>query len=178
MSNNIFLHSVRELKKVRSLTTAAMLLAVAVVLGIFSIPVTPAVKVSLASLAIQLAAALYGPAVGGIVGGLADLIQHFIRPTGPYFPGFTISGILSGLIFGLIYYRRPLELRRVIIANVLVSIPVNLFLNTYWLKLLYGNAYLALLPVRAVKELALLPVFIAAFFFLYQAVRRVLQRGQ
>lgn len=169
--------SARELKKVRSLTTAAMLLAVAVVLGIFSIPVTPSVKVSLATIAIQLTAALFGPAVAGISGGLADVIQHFIRPTGAYFPGFTISGILAGLIFGFFYYRRQPNLKRIIFANILVSIPVNLFLNTFWLKILYGSAYLALLPARAAKELILLPVFVVLVALLLRVAGGIKGQG-
>lgn len=165
--------SARELKNIRSLAMAAMLLGMAVVLGILSIPVTPSVRVSLATIAIQLVAALFGPVVGGITGGLADLIQYFIRPTGPYFPGFTISGVIAGVIFGLFYYRETPLLPRVILANVAVSVPVNIFLNTLWLKLLYGNAYLALLPARAVKELILLPIFIALVYFLLVFTKKI-----
>jgi hypothetical protein len=41
-----------------------------------------------------------------------------------------------------------------------------MLLNTYWLTLLYGNAYLVILPARIVKELILLPINVAMFWFM------------
>jgi len=87
-----------------------------------------------------------------------------VRPTGPFFPGFTISGILGGLIYGLVLYKRKITLPRVILANALVTVFVNMLLNTYWLTLLYGSAYMAIFPARIIKELILLPINVAIFY--------------
>ena len=45
---------------------------------------------------------LFGPGVGGAVGALSDILGYAVRPTGPYFPGFTVTAALSGVIFGLL----------------------------------------------------------------------------
>jgi len=96
-----------------------------------------------------------------------------VNPTGPFFPGFTISGFYGGLIYGMVLYKKPLSIKRVIAANTLVTILVNLLLNTYWLTLLYGNAYMALLPARIVKQVIMLPIEVILFY----AVARVLVKS-
>jgi ECF transporter S component (folate family) len=161
-----FAQSAKELKKTRSLAVAAMLLAIAVVLGFFSVQLTESIRISFTFLANELTGMLFGPVVGMLEGGLADIVNYMIKPTGPFFPGFTISGILGGLIYGMFLYKKPLTLRRIILTNSLVTVFVNMLLNTYWLTLLYGNAYLVILPARIVKELILLPINVAMFWFM------------
>ena len=40
----------------------------------------------------------YGPAATGCVGAVADIIKYMIRPSGPFFIGFTLNEFISGLI--------------------------------------------------------------------------------
>ena len=111
--------------------------------------------------------------VGSLIGALADILKYMVNPTGPFFPGFTISGFFGGLIYGMVLYKKPLSIKRIIIANTLVTVLVNLLLNTYWLTLLYGNAYMALLPARIVKQLIMLPIEVILFY----AVAKVLVKS-
>ena len=98
------------------------------------------------------------------MGGLADLLKYLVNPTGPFFPGFTISGICGGIIYGLVLYKKPLTVKRVILANLLVTVSVNIFLNTYWLTLLYGDAFLVLLPARILKQAVMMPIEVVLFY--------------
>ncbi len=161
----LFADSFQELKEVRTLAMAAMLLAIAVVLGFYTVQVTESLKIGFAYLPNELAGMMFGPTVGAIVGGTADVLKFLVNPTGPYFPGFTISGICGGLIYGCVLYKKPLQLWRVILANGLVTLLVNLGLNTYWVSLLYGNAFLVLLPARFVKQIVMLPMEVILFYF-------------
>lgn len=63
-------------------------------------------KIGLAFLPVYAAAYLYGPWIAAIVGGLGDLIGALIFPIGPYFPGFTLSCALTGVIFWAAFKRR------------------------------------------------------------------------
>lgn len=166
--------SFQELKNLKSLVMAAMLLAIAVVLGFYTIQLTESIKIGFANLANEFAGMMFGPVVGGLIGALADVLKYMVNPTGPFFPGFTISGLCGGLIYGMVLYKKPLSLKRVIVANTLVTVLVNLLLNTYWLTLLYGNAYVALLPARVVKQLVMLPIEVALF---YGVARILLKAG-
>lgn len=154
----MFSESAKELRKTRSLVAMAMLLALAVVLGFVSVQVTESVRVGFAFLPNAMSGQLFGPVGGMLTGGLADILKYFVKPTGPFFPGFTISGILGGLIYGLVLYKKPTTLPRVILSQVLITVFVNIFLNTYWLTLLYGNSFLAIWPARIISNLVLLPI--------------------
>lgn len=171
--------STRELKQTSSLVIMALLLALCVIIGCFSIQVTESVKINLSFLADELTGAMFGPVCGAVSGGLADLLKYVIRPTGPYFPGFTLSEALTAMIYGLFLYRKTLSLQRIILANTTVTILIHVILNTFWLYLLYGHALIAALPFRIIKEAAMLPVNIALFYGLQRILKRagILQRN-
>ena len=118
-----------KLKDVRYLTTAGLLLGVATVLGFLKIPVTELIELRFQFLPIALAGLLMGPAVGGMVGALTDLLAYLVRPTGPYFPGFTVSSMLTGIIFGLILYKRPLTTSRILLAQAAETVLVSMLFN-------------------------------------------------
>lgn len=169
----MFSESLMELKNLKSMVMAAMLLAIAVVLGFFTLQLTEFIKIGFAYIANEFAGMMFGPVVGSLIGALADVLKYMVNPTGPFFPGFTISGFFGGLIYGMVLYKKPLSVKRIIVANTLVTVLVNLLLNTYWLTLLYGNAYMALLPARIVKQLVMLPIEVILFY----AVARVLVKS-
>ena len=160
----IFSESAKELRKTRSLVAMAMLLALAVVLGFVSVQVTESLRVGFSFLPNALAGQMFGPVGGMLVGGLADILKYIVKPTGPFFPGFTISGVLGGLIYGLVLYKKPTTLPRVILSQVLIAVFVNMLLNTYWLTILYGNSFLAIWPARIVSNLITLPINIILYY--------------
>jgi len=42
------------------------------------------------------------------IGGLGDIISYFMNPAGgAYFPGFTISGMITGLLYGILKGMAP-----------------------------------------------------------------------
>ena len=89
--------SSRELKRTKGLVQAAMLLALQVFLSLYAtVIISPTIRVSFNYLASVATAMLFGPFVAMINGGLADLIQFAIRPSGPYIFGLTLNAMLSG----------------------------------------------------------------------------------
>lgn len=160
----LFVDSFHELKDLKSLAMTAMLLAIAVVLGFYRLQLTESVRVGFDFIANELTGMMFGPVVGGLMGGLADIVKYMVKPIGAFFPGFTISGAIGGMIYGIILYKKPLSLKRVLVANGLNAVFVNMLLNTYWLTLLYGNAFMALLPARIIKQLIMYPIDVILFY--------------
>lgn len=115
-------------------------------------------RIGFGFLPIAVLAILYGPAVAAIGYGVADLLGAWLFPTGTFFPGFTVSAVLTGLIFGFILYNKEVTIKRALIASALVCLGVNLLLNTYWLTFLLGKGFKVLLASRAVKEIVAIPV--------------------
>ncbi len=171
---NVFVRSLRGMRRLRALVTAAMLLAVQVLLGLVaSIPVGPSIRISFGYLALGTTGALLGPVASMINGALADVLGSIIHPIGPYFPGFTLTGLVSGAIYGAMLYDRDVSLKRVLVTKLLIDVICNLLLNTIWLNMLYGKAFFAILPARALKNLLQYPVDVILLYPLLKLVRRV-----
>jgi ECF transporter S component (folate family) len=168
-----------KLRNTVTLTTAAMLLALAAILGMLKIPVNQFIEIRFGSLPISVAGNLFGPIVAALIGGLADIVQFIVRPTGPYFPGFTISGAVSGVIFGIFFFKKNLTWLRILVAETVHTVVVGIFLNTYWLMLLYGNkTYMAILIGRLPKEIVMIPILTVLMYGIAKAVEKVRGRIQ
>lgn len=162
----------KQLKDVRVLTTAAMLAAIAVVLGFFKIPLTPTIEIRFAQIPIAIASGLFGPFVGAVVGVISDIGGYILKPTGPFFPGFTISAAISGILFGVFLYKKPITLLRVAVAMGVKTVIVGLLLNSWWLSILYKKGFSVLLVGRVTKEIILLPIFILLLYFLLKFIEK------
>jgi riboflavin transporter len=157
--------SAKELNKIPTITGAALLTAMNTVLGYFSIVIGNFLKIGFSYLTLAIAGFMYGPVVGGILGGLSDILNFIIKPMGPFFPGFTINAILTGFIYGLIFYKKPITLLKVFLTKLFLVIVIDLILGTTWLSILYGQAFYVLLPMRALKAIILLPIDTMLLYF-------------
>ncbi len=161
-----FLCSSKELKSVRNLVTVAMLTTIGIVINFFTIPITPVMRISLGFLATSMIGMLFGPIVAGMCGGMSDIINYLIIPNGPYFPGFTISGILAGILYGIVLYNKKITLARCIIVIIIETVAIDIFLNTFWLSILYGKGFTFLIPLRAFKDIIMIPIKVFIMYFL------------
>jgi ECF transporter S component (folate family) len=94
-------------------------------------------KIGLSFIPVAAAAMVGGPLAGGLTGALGDLIGATLFPAGPYFPGFTFSSFLDGLIYGLFLYQKNVSRRRIMASVILTQVCISLLLNTFWLSLLF-----------------------------------------
>ena len=177
MSGSLWLRSLGEFKRLNVVAFCGMMCALAMVLNmVASINVGPYVRIGFSGIPNQVVAYLFGPAVGGIFGAALDVIKYLIKPDGAFFPGFTVSAALGGIIYGAFLYKKKVTLPRVFASQLLVKIVVNILLNTLWLNMLYGKAFLAILPGRVISNAVMLPIDTAIMFFMLQAVDRTIKR--
>jgi len=163
----------KKLRSIRVLSICAMLLAVSAILGFFKIPVSELVEIRLQFLPVACVGMLFGSPAGALVGGLSDILCYIIKPTGPFFPGFTISSAIQGMIYGLILYNRPLSLKRVILAQAADTLVISLILNPLWLMILYNNAFSLVFAARIVKVLVMFPINTALLMGIMTMVKRI-----
>lgn len=164
--------SYHEFRKVTTITTCAMFGAMSVVLGYYSIRVTPNLKIGFGALPNELVDYLFGPVVGCLFGGGMDLIKFMMKPEGGFIPGLTFNAMLAAFIYGLFLYQRPLSLPRMLAAKLVVAVLCNILLGTYWLSLVNGKGFLAILPARAIKNLVQWPVDSLIFYLVAKALER------
>ena len=120
------------------------------------------VRLSLGIIPIAMAGAILGPVYGGIVGALADIMGAILFPQGAYFPGFTATAFIQGLIPGLIIHKafisKTVDKKKlmiyVVISMVLTTIIASLGMNTLWLSILFKKGFLVMLPGRLVTSIS------------------------
>lgn len=104
---NLFKTSFKEFKSLKSVTVAAMLLALHTVLSLtLSIYVTESLKISVSFITNCITGYFFGPVVACVCAGLGDIIQYIIKPVGPYFFGWTLNAALAGLVYGMLFYNK------------------------------------------------------------------------
>ncbi len=165
--------SAGELKHVSTISATGMLVALDIVFSLFRITLSPTLEISFAYLPLAIGGMLYGPVVGGVIGALADVLGYFLRPNGPFFPGFTLNALLSGAIYGFFLYRRPATLKRTAVVTAVITVVINLALNTLWLSIMYGKAFIVLLAARVVKNLVMYPIDTALLLVMLKALERI-----
>lgn len=168
--------SLVEFKKTKNLVFCALMVALAVVLGYTTtIEIGPFIKVGFSGMPNRIVDFLFGPIIGAIFGGTLDILKYLVRPTGPFFIGFTISEILSGIIYGILLYKKPIKIQRIVIAGFLDKVIVNCGLNTLWLSILYGKGFMVLLTARIIKNLIMWPIDSIIIFILLTYVVKVIK---
>ncbi len=160
-----FIESTRQLKNPKVMTITAMFIAIGVVLGfVTNIQITEFIRVGFSFLPNHFVSMMFGPVVGSVMGGITDLLKYIVRPTGPFFIGFTLNAIVEGIIVGLVLYKRPLTFKRVLIANILIAVVVNILMTTCWLSILYSKGFFVILSTRIVKHLITVPIDSIVFY--------------
>ena len=166
--------SIAQLKETKVLTICGLMGALAIILGqVATIKFGQYVRIGFSGLPNQIVDYLFGPWIGAIFGGTMDVVKWFISGDGDFFPGFTITAMLGAFIYGIFIYNKPVKLWRVIAAQAAVKIVCNIFLNTLWLNMLYGQAIAAILPARILSNTVMLPIDTFIMYMMLQVVSRV-----
>ncbi|WP_455539994.1 folate family ECF transporter S component [Terrisporobacter sp.] len=143
---------------VKKLIQISLLIAIEVILTRFCSINTPIVRIGFGFLPIAIIAMMYGPLSAGIAYALGDILGMMLFSSGSFFPGFTLTAFLTGIVYGAFLYNKPKTWPRIIGAVLTVCLVINLGLDTYWLSILMGKGYIALLPTRIIKSVLMIPV--------------------
>ncbi len=151
--------------------TLGLLLAMQVVLTRFLSISAWNIRIGFGFIPVVVAAVLYGPIPAAILGGAADFLGAILFPSGPFFPGFTLTAALTGLVWGLFLYKKSHWLFS-LAAVLIVQFVLGLLLNTFWISWLYGSSFVGLLTTRVVQAAVLTVVqFICVRIIILSAPR-------
>ena len=132
------------------------------------------VKVGLGFIGASLLGYFFGPWWASVGALACDLLSSALfGQEGGFFIGFTISAMLSAAIYGAFYYERPVKIWRIVAATLLVTVIVNILLNTLWLHLMYGLAWRAAFVTRLPKELLVPWLQMAVSYLVLKAVAQI-----
>ena len=189
---SMFGKSAKELTNPVNLVKVGMLIAISMVLEMFSIDFT-FVKINFAFLAIAVIGMLFGPTVGFVAGLVCDIVGFIAHPSGAFIPVYTLVAGLQGLIYGIVLYSKQdgqwvasddagerksvkgLDVTlfiRAVIARLLDVVIINLVINTS-LNLHFGyihaDSYSAAIVARVAKNVIELAADIPLLFALLPA---------
>ena len=179
-SRNYWRDAAREMKDVRMLVFAALMLALRLALKTVKIPIGPSLNINVQFFVTALGSMVYGPVLATLCGVLSDTLGYLIAPSGVYFPGFIITEAAGGLVFALLLYRAKLTPGRVILSRFCVNFFVNIILQTPIMVLYYrvamGKGYAWFDLPRIVKNLMLFPFESVLLILFLRAAMPALRR--
>lgn len=143
-------------EKIFTLCYLGILIAIQVVLARFAvIPIGDMMRFSLSFIPVVIAARKFGFLASTAVYGLGDLVGAIAFPTGgAFFPGYTLTAAIVGLIFGLFLQPAKKE-ESTLSRNVKIVLSIlstqfigSFLLNSYWRSFQTGTPYEAVLMTR------------------------------
>ncbi len=164
--------SAKNLTKTRVICISAILSALFIVFYSFKLQLAPELRITFTFIPLALAGWLLGPVPAMLVGLVGDLVGCILFPAGPYFPGFTLTQILAGLIFGIFLYRKNAEkiFLPVLFSKTIISLFLNVGLNALWLSMLYKKAWIVYVISHSVKNIIALPIEVILLLFIIKVL--------
>ena len=124
----------------------------------FGLDIGGIIRINFTFIVTAVMAVYFGPLLTGVGYVVADIIGMVLFPKGAYFPGFSLSVFIIGVIYGIFLYKKHFSWWRIIAIEILVLIVVTAGLNSIWLVMITGKAYTALLIPRVTQGLIMLPI--------------------
>ena len=162
----------------RLLSTSALLLALDVIL--YKIAIGPAYfQITFGFLSMALMGYLYGPIWAGLLEMLSNTLNFTIFGSGTFQAAFLITAFLGGFINGLFLYHKKINLPSVIAAQLLIMIPVSLFINSLLMSVLFGADFKVIFLGRFIRNMIRIPIQIMVVYSFIKTLeaRKVFKRA-
>lgn len=190
---SVFKHSSHELKKVSTLTSAGMLIAVSIVIRNFAINITDDLRINFAFIGTMAIAMLFGPAPAMISAAGIDIIGYIMDgfKARDYNILLLIVKMSAALVYGFILYRKESgkKLNIAIIASRSIGTLVfQLIFNSCVLYGCYTNpnfpimtspewdAFFIWITPRIIKNVICLPLECAVGLILLPLIKQAYER--
>ncbi len=167
---------------VKTMTMAAMLTAMSVVIGIFCKSLLNfgegLYRITFENLPILISGIMFGPIVGGIVGVATDLISYLLSPQ-IYPPNYIVTlgafsiGLVSGLLSRYVFRKRGYA--RLIFPSIFAHIVGSMIIKPIGLYRFYSWAVLWRIPMYFV--IAPFEILIICLMYKNHSVKRIMDGG-
>ena len=152
-----------ELKDVRMLAVAALMIAIRLVMKTYlAIPLAPGLKINTAFFANALGAMIFGPVMAALCAMVTDVLGYLMRPEGVYFVPFILTEVAGSVIFALFLYRAKATPVRAMLSRFCICFFVNIVLQTpimlWYYQLYMGGKVYALTVPGVIKNLFAFPI--------------------
>ncbi|MBR4030605.1 MAG: folate family ECF transporter S component [Clostridia bacterium] len=162
--------------KTRNLTFLALLTALSVVLRLVAFPQNSTFRIELAFLPIAVAGSMFGSIGAGVSYLIADVVGTFCVGQAPI-PTITICKILTGIIFGLFFYKRKKSIIKIVCAVILITIFIDLLAMPYALMpIMGGKSFFVILSDRFYAALFNVPLRIITIYVTFKYLNPIIEK--
>mgnify|MGYP003299637102 CR=1 FL=1 len=125
--------SVNPFVKVKDITVIAMLFALMLASKMLPLPSGFGdLGISFTYLFFAIICMIYGPVYGFVVGVFSDIIGFFMPSGGGIFNfGYTLQAALTGMIYGLFFFKTKVTFTKVLAARILVNFVMNVIYGSF-----------------------------------------------
>ena len=128
------------------------------------IPGIPSIKICCDFIIIFLVSTQISPVSGAVVAAVSNIIHTFLFPSGPFFPGFTLTDFLTGLIMGFLFRILNKKLNKknkkydtisffACFYSIFLAVSFKTVLNTVWFNIIYHIAFNILIWPRVLAAI-------------------------
>lgn len=161
---------------IKRLSLLSLLLALHIIISSFYIPIFDNSRIMFSFIIKMLVGIIVSPITGIVFGFVADIIGHIVIPSGAFFIGYSITSMLSCLIFSLLLYNKRISYLSLITSKLLVNVLCNVLLNSYWSYILYSKGYMYYLIQSLFKNIILFPIEILLIVSLFKLLLPLLNK--
>ena len=173
----------------QQLVTMALLVALDIVLSRFGSINLWNTRIGFGFVPIVVAGMLLGPTKAAVTAAVADIIGALLVPTGAFFPGLTVTAILRGILYGTMLKIVPERIAQTVTdpkkyqqrwilicaaTTLFDQLAFGMFLQSYWLSVLYGSPYTGMMASRVPQIAILIPVEFVVLVFLPRLTDKLL----
>ena len=99
------------------LVVMAFLVALEIIFTRFLSINLPIARIGFGFLPVAITAIMFGPIWAALCYTVGDLLGMMIFPTGQFFPGFTLSAFITGLLYGILLYKKDITIKRAFLLH-------------------------------------------------------------
>ena len=159
------------IKSPKTLALCAMLVAVNVILGYYTIQLSAYVRIGFGFVTVPVVSMLFGPLVGCCMGIVQDIVSFIIKPTGGLLINLTMTAGMTGIIYAAAFYKKRITFVRVLLAQLFIIVVINICLNSIALAPTVASGMVGILPSRIIKNILLLPVQTVLIYAILKTVQ-------
>ncbi len=176
LSKTYWAEAYKNFRNTKVLILCSMLIALHIAISTFYIQVFENLRIYVTFFISATYALVGGPLLALACGFSVDMLGMLIHPSGAFFFGYTLSTMLTGLIYALFFYKTRITLMKIILAKSIVNIFINAILGSVWTTMLFSNGFIYYVSASLTKNLILLPLEIIVLYLVFKAILPMLYR--
>ncbi len=164
--------AVGEIKNLKTLVIAAIIIAIRVALKELYIPVGEEISIYIGFIFTAVGGAVYGPVMALLVGTATDILGFVAAPKGAFNPLFILVEVLATFLYALCFYRQKITFGRIFLSKALVNVFANILLQSLVMSVTYGKAIYIYVVPRILKNIVMLPFEVLILALVFSALLR------